>query len=428
MRTPLLSAALWCGACQAADTGATDAATLSYPVVDTRQGVCWDDAARTDCPALDAPFAGQDAQHEGLQPSYIDNGDGTVTDQVTILTWTQSPDLDEDGDIDAADKRTEADARAWCDALDVGGKQDWRLPTIKELYSLMDFRGTDPSGATGNDTSALTPFLDTTFFDFGYGDLAAGERLIDAQYATTTRYVDTVMLGDPALFGVNFADGRIKGYDLVYTMSGPGDATFYVRCARGEPYGVNDLVDDGDGTVRDQATGLQWSQEDSGVGMDWEAALAWVGARNAEGWLGQDDWRLPNAKELQSLVDYTRSPATTASAAIDLVFSTTGLTNEVGDADFPFYWTSTTHISSDARAEGAAAVYVAFGRAMGDMTAPWDPSQSAWLDVHGAGAQRSDPKQGDPAEFPNGRGPQGDAIRILNFVRLVRDADPTSGG
>jgi hypothetical protein len=65
---------------------------------------------------------------------------------------------------------------------------------------------------------------------------------------------------------------------------------------------------------------------------------------------------------------------------------------------------------------------------MGDMTAPWDPSQSAWLDVHGAGAQRSDPKQGDPAEFPNGRGPQGDAIRILNFVRLVRDADPTSGG
>jgi Raf kinase inhibitor-like YbhB/YbcL family protein len=44
------------------------------------------------------------------------------------------------------------------------------------------------------------------------------------------------------------------------------------------------------------------------------------------------------------------------------------------------------------------------------------------VDVHGAGAQRSDPKAGDPAMFPHGRGPQGDVIRINNFVRLVRTA------
>ena len=43
------------------------------------------------------------------------------------------------------------------------------------------------------------------------------------------------------------------------------------------------------------------------------------------------------------------------------------------------------------------------------------------LDVHGAGAQRSDPKAGDPAAFPHGRGPQGDVIRIYNYVRCVRD-------
>ena len=44
-----------------------------------------------------------------------------------------------------------------------------------------------------------------------------------------------------------------------------------------------------------------------------------------------------------------------------------------------------------------------------------------WVDVHGAGAQRSDPKAGDPAQFPHGRGPQGDVIRIYNYARLVRD-------
>ncbi len=46
-----------------------------------------------------------------------------------------------------------------------------------------------------------------------------------------------------------------------------------------------------------------------------------------------------------------------------------------------------------------------------------------WQDVHGAGAQRSDPKDGDPSLYPNGNGPQGDAIRINNYVRCVRIVD-----
>jgi len=46
-----------------------------------------------------------------------------------------------------------------------------------------------------------------------------------------------------------------------------------------------------------------------------------------------------------------------------------------------------------------------------------------WSDVHGAGAHRSDAKAGDPADYPTGNGSQGDAIRIYNYARLVRDAD-----
>lgn len=48
------------------------------------------------------------------------------------------------------------------------------------------------------------------------------------------------------------------------------------------------------------------------------------------------------------------------------------------------------------------------------------------MDVHGAGAQRSDPKTGDPGNFPYGYGPQGDVIRIYNYVRMVRDNDTTT--
>ena len=421
----VLAAALSASACTSdtdTDTDTDTTAASGFPVVDSGQTACFDAASPIDCPAAGAAFYGQDAHFTGNVPSYTLSTDGLTTlDNVTGLTWQKSPDTNEDGAIDSLDKMTLAEAQAQPAALNAaryGGYDDWRLPSIKELYSLIHFMGTDVGPEADPDT--LTPFLDRDAFDFGYGDTAAGERVIDAQFASSTQYVSTVMLGDAALFGVNFADGRIKGYDLVNAMTGPGDAVFYVRCVRGDPYGENDLADNGDGTLTDRATALMWTQEDSAQGMNWQAALVWAQSRNAEGYLGHDDWRVPNAKELQSLVDYTRSPDTTESAAIDPLFTSTGITNEAGDADFPYYWTSTTHRSSTGVEN--AAVYVAFGRALGYMTAPWDPTLSAWLDVHGAGAQRSDPKDGDPAEFPEGRGPQGDAIRIDNYVRLVRDA------
>jgi hypothetical protein len=298
-------------------------------------------------------------------------------------------------------------------AITLGGNSDWRLPTIKELYSLIDFSGVDPSGYEGDDTAGLVPFIDTTYFDFAYGDTSAGERIIDSQYASSNLYVDESAGG--LLFGVNFADGRIKGYGL--TLFG-FDKTFFVIYVRGNTdYGENDFADNGDGTIIDIATGLMWAQDDSGSdspdGLDWEEALAWVKEKNTGNYLGYNNWRLPNVKELQSIVDYTRSPGTTGSAAIDPVFNATSITNEAGQTDYPFYWSGTTHANWSEETGGSAGAYVAFGRAMGYM-------DGAWLDVHGAGAQRSDPKSGDPVDYPTGNGPQGDAIRIYNYVRLVR--------
>ena len=61
-----------------------------------------------------------------------------------------------------------------------------------------------------------------------------------------------------------------------------------------------------------------WMQEDNGEGMLWKDALSY--AENAE-YAGYTNWRLPDAKELQSIVDYSRSPATSGTAAIDPLFS-----------------------------------------------------------------------------------------------------------
>ncbi len=381
--------------------------SLSYRVVDTGQTLCYSDTIVVSCPGSGEDFAGQDAQHNGYEPSYTDNGNGTITDNVTGLVWQQSPDSNGDGNIDASDKFTYQQAVAAASSISLGGYSDWRLPTIKELYSLIDFSGKDPSGYNGTDTTGLIPFIDTNYFDFAYGDTSAGERIIDSQWATSNLYEANSQM----MFGVNFADGRIKGYGLTGFGS---EKTFFVIYVRGNTsYGQNNFTDNGDDTISDNATGLMWAQNDSGEGLNWQEALAWVEEKNLASYLGYNDWRLPNVKELQSIVDYTRSPDTSNSAAINAIFNTTVILNEAGQTDFPFFWSSTTHANWTSRSGGSGA-YVAFGRSPGYMN-------GGWTDVHGAGSQRSDPKEGDPDDYPTGHGPQGDAIRIYNFVRLVRN-------
>ena len=364
-----------------------------YMVVDTGQATCYDNSGEITCPGIGETFNGQDATYAGSQPAYQDNGDGTVTDLTTGLMWQQDP----------GDKMIYDLAVAGADSFSLAGYDDWRLPTIKELYSLILFSGGDPSSYMWSDPSGLTPFIDDDTFAFEYGDTSAGERLIDSQWATDSVYLDTVMGGDECFFGVNFADGRIKCYP---TAPFKGYFVIYVRGS--SDYGVNRFKDAGNGTVIDLATGLMWQQGDSGSGMIWEDALDYCEDLTLA---GLSDWRLPDAKELQSIVDYSRSPGTTSSAAIDPIFNVTTIQNEAGQTDYPCYWTGTTH--ADWRGGGGGAAYVAFGRAMGY----W---QQQWQDVHGAGAQRSDPKFGDPADYPYGHGPQGDAIRIYNYVRCVR--------
>lgn len=331
----------------------------------------------------------------GLQPAYQDNGDGTVSDLNTGLMWQKTV---------ASQEMTWQQALSYADSAIIAGKSDWRLPTIKELYSLIQF-----TGNTAQTAAASTPYINTSYFNFSYGDTSSGERFIDAQEWSSTAYVSTTMNGDPTAFGVNFADGRIKGYPI---SIGNTTNTLDVRLVRGNPnYGKNQFVDNGDGTITDKATGLMWLKNDSATPMTWEKALAYAESMNTA---GHSDWRLPNAKELQSLVDYSRSPDTTASAAIDPIFQTTNI-GTTQKPEYGFYWTGTSHVEGGT---GDYAVYIAFGRALGWMQ---KNGQYTLMDVHGAGSQRSDPKSGSASDYPYGYGPQGDVIRIDNMVRLVRD-------
>ena len=413
----------------------------TWKIVDGGQMKCYDVKGEISPPTAGQFFFGQDAQYSGNQRNYTVSGDGkTVCDNNTGLIWMRGPNITNTPPL-RADKMNIDEARAWVatvNAANYGGFNDWRIPNIKEQYSLYDCRGTDPSNFTGTDNTVLTPFLDATAFNFAWGQTELGERIIDSQYGTDTKFIlDPSGSGSTKLFGTNFADGRIKGYDLIDALSHT-KKDFFWQLVRGTTnYGVNDFADNGDQTITDRATGQMWSKADNGSGMNWQEALAWVQAKNAENYLGHNDWRMPDIKELHSIVNYMNSPDYNGLPAIDTnYFTCSRITNENGQPDFGYYWSGSTHSPYSTTGSATEANYVAFGRALG-----WPTTVGKWIDVHGAGAQRSDPKEGPPFSHAivhtvtvgsvtytgYSWGPQGDAIRGSNYVRLVRNTGNGTG-
>ncbi len=392
-------------AAQPGSPGLSTSPAGAYPIVGTAQDRCYSETGEViACPAPGAFLSGEDAQHPGRKPAYRDLGDGTVSDLVTGLVWARAPSA----------PMAFADLEAFAHASRLGGHDDWRVPTIRELYSLIDYRG----GYAG-DPGASRPYIDTSVFAFAYaagsglGDAAHGRRPIDVQEWSATRYAGQTMGRDETVFGVNFADGRIKGYpvmDPASRMQTPHRLA--VRLVRGPAYGRNDFHPDAE-TVTDRASGLIWQRRETAGALSWARALAYCEGLSLG---GHRNWRLPHAKELHSIVDYSRIPA------IHPVFALSG--RDV------YLWSSTTHLEGPPpEAErnrafsrtGELAVYAAIGPAMGYMEVPPGSGRRQWMDVHGAGSMRSDPKTARPGAFPSGFGPQGDDIRGDNHVLCVRD-------
>jgi hypothetical protein len=390
-----------CGGGDSAVMTKPETTPKAYSVPGTGQVTCFNASALVLCPPRGQDFYGQDASKPGPALSYRANGDGTVTDLVTGLTWTRA----------IYSKRDWMSAITSASTITLGGNNDWRVPTVKELYTLMNFNGHfAPSAA------ASTPFIDTKAFDFSYATETAGagsapgERFLDVQLWSATKYVSTTMAGDATIFGVNFADGRIKGYpQFVPGTGGSVPMQMGVRFVRGKAYGGNDLLDNGDGTVSDRASGLVWQSVDDGTPKNWKSALQYCANLRLA---GAEDWRLPSAKELHTIIDYTRSPSTSGTAAL-----APPLKSSIVES---YYWTSNTLLDGPDDVKATKAAYFSFGRSLGWMELPPGSGTKQLIDVHGAGAQRTDPKEGDPARFPQGFGPQGDDVRINNFVRCVR--------
>jgi hypothetical protein len=142
--------------------------------------------------------------------------------------------------------------------------------------------------------------------------------------------------------GVSTAEVTIAGCMVTAsTLPGTGQTISYAPGDDGavQAGGALSYTDNGDGTVTDHKTRLTWEKKTTanvnGV-YTWYAALDYAAELNAmnggQGFAGYNDWRLPNVRELQSIVDYSRS-----APCIDPVFGPT-----MGTLNFVDYWTSTS--------------------------------------------------------------------------------------
>ena len=115
---------------------------------------------------------GQDGSYQtGCETAgrFQDNTDGTVTDLCTGLMWTQDiVDADNSGVRDVDDQVNWCAALNACESLNFAGHTDWRLPSIRELESIVDYSVLPEQVAPGALSTGpdRTPMLDPAFADF----------------------------------------------------------------------------------------------------------------------------------------------------------------------------------------------------------------------------------------------------------------------
>ncbi len=242
---------------------------------------------------------GEDADFVINPMSFTDNGDGTITDNITGLMWQKV-----DGGEMAFDN-----ASAYCKSLTLGGFNDWRLPTSDELYSITNLDNVNPS-------------LNTIYFT---------KNLAEYWWTSEPRADDA-----SKVWAVN-AGGGIGAHPKTETKSSGGAKLFHVRAVRNifsTSFSVTRFTDNGNGTITDNYTGLIWQKIQSAITMTWEEALAYS---RTIALAGKMDWRLPNIKELQSINDEKLSKPS---------FNKTYFTNILSGN----YWSSTTLVQAQTKA------------------------------------------------------------------------------
>ena len=260
------------------------------------------DTAYASCTGLpDTPsnecFCGQDAQYSdnartftcfnagGVETPCVNlptaSENEVVTDSITGLMWQrQVPDLYTGctGGNPVGSLCAWQEAIDYCETLDYGSHQDWRLAKPHELYSIVNNGRNDPA-------------IDTTAFP---------DTPPEDHWSSLSDVGDTSI-------------AFYMGFDFGHTYLGPKTNYYDARCVRSGPEGSGiwsfdhfSISGSGEQAVTDIVTGLIW-QKSFVTDRTWQQALSYCEALD---YAGQTDWRLPNKNELASLINNEVLPPT----------------------------------------------------------------------------------------------------------------------
>ena len=230
---------------------------------------CYDSEKEIDCPKDGKDFYGQDTNYAKLgkcvpRMFFVNKSIGNepvVIDKVTGLEWSQS--FFEIGNF--------TEASDYCENLNYGGHDDWRAPTVKELFSIVDWSRYDPA--------------------------------IDTDYFPKTPSANFIALSadDRYMWIINFSKGATRTTsdfnDKIYLRCVRGNDSFWdvrVRSDYGGPETYYIDYDDSHSKEHNKKSEIFMGGYTS-YASTWEEALKYC---NEQTFAGISNWRLPNINEL----------------------------------------------------------------------------------------------------------------------------------
>ncbi|MBV8659504.1 MAG: DUF1566 domain-containing protein [Burkholderiales bacterium] len=291
---------------------------------------------------------------------FVDNHDGTVTDNLTGLVWLKNAGCFAPTVWASALADANQLASGMCGLTDGSTAGQWRMPNLIELESIVDASAANPAVTPGNPFINISNGIYWTSTDYFGGEVGSFSawtiRMSDGRYINDgiANYMTTA---NNAVWAVRGAGGGAVHLQATgaYVPAGPGDDG---TIQNGVPLTAPRMIDNGNGTVTDTMTGLTWMKLANCINQPWAQAVAAVQAL-ASGQCGLSDgsapgsWRMPNRKEMQSLADRGQNnqalyfDETFNSGQPPISSQQAAFTNFI---QFQYYWTSTTNASDPTEA------------------------------------------------------------------------------
>ena len=300
---------------------------------------------------------------------FTDNGNGSVTDNLTGLIWLKNAGCFAAADWSAALADVNQLASGACGLTDGSTAGQWHMPNANELESLVDvsqfspaltaghpFTSVDTARAYWSSTTYMAGQSNAMAIRFGDGRWINGVDPAAVGFnndkTTSANAVWAVRSGSPGLIRV-LATGVFRGIGGDRASDAGTDGALQL----GAPLTSPRFIDNGDGTLHDTVSGLTWLKRADCIASTWGGALSAVNSL-ASGQCGLTDgstagqWRLPNRNELLSLSD--RAPTfPQASYFNGMAQANNTVTGPVIFQSFivaDYYWTSTTTASDATQA------------------------------------------------------------------------------